>query len=179
MEANPRIHRFSETVFRRYEPVLFKVATDFDKPFIFNLDGSDETHLARVRDAARSLLVNRWETDFSYDDFKDAWKTVAVTRAQTSEGIMVYDKINPNHRVNDVVLLEETASISGSSGKLSFDNPTNAELDAILLLVNNNRFDGEAIKLTSVATAQQEYLKTNELPNTIVDQLDATTFIVL
>lgn len=179
--ANPAVFRFSERMFRRYEQVFLRLMGDFNKPFVFNLQGSVETHLARVRDAARSLIQNRWVVDFDIDLFSERWDKCKVTQPLQGAGVLIYDYTNANHFQHHTVQLDPDVAEEEAMRDLLVLKASNNDIDAMLVLMNNEKLPGWNFQLRELAVEQQQYLRLreNEFPNACIDQLNDDTFMIL
>ena len=146
---------------------------DFNKPFVFNLQGSVESHLARVRDAARSLIQNRWVVDFDIDLFSERWDKCKVTQPLQGAGVLIYDYTNANHFQHHTVQLDPDVAEEEAMRDLLVLKASNNNIDAMLVLMN--------FQLRELAVEQQQYLRLreNEFPNACIDQLNDDTFMIL
>ncbi len=183
MAVNQNQYRFSERVFRRYEPVIKRMLASFDKPFQAKFEGSTETHTARFRDAARSFIDHKWESEADPEEFRKLWQVSAVRTTEEDGGFLVFNKREHKQMLLDMEAptheLDSTVDLGGTAS--GFTNPLTDEIDALLVLAGHDRFSNQPLRLVDLTPEVIIHLQTrvNDYPNLMLDQIDNTTFILL
>lgn len=185
-DADPSAHRFSEKSYRRYEDIILAALNAYPNGIEFKPVGiSLATAEARLRDALRSVIVNRWKTKVNIDQLiaNDPFMVVRCRGASiyighsAPEMVEVYYDSMPGNPSPQL-------SAATSKGTKTLENPSSEELASVMILANRGFFADQPIILTNLAEGLSSYIHSSNylsrFPNIIVDyQENNDTFILL
>lgn len=123
-------HRFRESTFRRYEPLIAQALAQWPNPLVLppRVDIAQETLCCGIRNAMRSLHENRWASDIiDMADFDANYATIEVARV----GADVVVRKSP-HAAKVPMVFQQQAM-------LVIHLPTNEEFKAAIILREGQR----------------------------------------
>ena len=90
-------YRFRESSFRRFEPHINDIVNCFPGPITIDPTPlSQVTFSCRLRDAMKSLSLNRWQTEISMERFDRIYRDIVVSEGQGVVRVGSSDTIRNN-----------------------------------------------------------------------------------
>lgn len=175
-EFSPVIPRFSEKTFRRYEGVLAQlILNQPSQPVWFTMDGSLNTHVARVRDAMLSHIANKFQSNVDPELLARVKQNIIVKH----DGQRVFLGSQAQWKVADPTVAA-TEIHSKFDGMVITEPPLDV-IEAFATLMNRDVLNKACIKFVNVTDEVRNHSATlsERFPNVIVDFLSETTFVML
>jgi len=185
VDTNPKIYRFSERSFRRYEAVIKRATDCFPDPVIVRLSASKpSTFCLRCRDAIRSYINNFWESTINRERLEQILDDFFVDVVEEPSGDAAEVRVGPRIAYTKKIYVDEElppAVLLGTSSRVALESksPTDEELTALMVLANVTFFNNIPVLVKDVSSEQQAYIETgeylNRFPNVVFDKLDGST----
>lgn len=140
---------------------------------------------ARVRDAMRSLVVNRWKTNIDIE-LLVGWMPEIVVKLNDDKIYVGHPSPQMIEVFYDTLPGNPTPQLAAatSRGTKTLDNPTSEELAAVMALANRGFFSDQPIVLRDLAPPLVTYINSSNyltrFPNIIIDYQPVNeTFILV
>jgi len=134
---------------------------------------SPNTAEARLRDAIRSVMVNRWETKVDMAKLTIILPGIFVKQTYDREIYVGPESPKKVETYVDFVLDPDNPSTPRINKSSVLDTPTNSEVASVMTLANRGFFQNNPIIITNLPKELYPYFDTGEYlskyPNTIVE----------
>ena len=165
MNADPRIPRFSEGAFRTYEPLIASIVDRWpDRTIITPQGRSCETVTCRLRDAFRSLAVNRWKTTIDLELAVEIQRYVQFWH----DGKRVFaGRKKQDYSVGTM-----------SDTTLVLQDPPTIVVRAALSLASHGVFQNKPIEIKDASEEVVQLLSTCDDENLVIDRRGSTFTVI-
>lgn len=158
--VDPTLFQFTEKQFRRFEPHFRIFVNTFPTPYIFALPGiAINTLLARTRDAARSFISLKWQSDIDHQKFEHLWLLTKVIKDPTGTKACIIK------RNEDPINVAPPSPVNTSN----VDNPPEDLFVSICICANHSFFGDTPIHFTNLSERCQSLIATitDKYPNIV------------
>ena len=134
-------HRFRESQFRRYEPIISRIVSEFPNAVTFKPNLSPETFTCRLRDIMRAHHDIQWKSDIPYTRFHQIYNYITV--AQDNSLGLVYVggraqvKAAKGTSNNIFVVEQQRPDNSGVMATVSENSPPQSKPSGLTLIASD------------------------------------------